>query len=642
MCGIAGVVMRQGEGIDPSVLAGMTDILNHRGPDDRGYLLWRGADAPLRARTIQSDEPLRLGFVHCRLSIIDLTETGWQPMSGAKRRFDIVFNGEIYNYIELREELRCAGERFHSTSDTEVLLAAWAHWGEAALDRIVGMYAFAIVDWQERRLTLVRDCFGIKPLYYTALPGGIAFASEVKALLALPSVSRRVAPDPLYQYLSVGLTDIDGETLLADVRQLPPATMMHVDLDHARTAEPRRYWSLPERPQGDRDFASTSRQLRELLADSVRLHLRSDVPVGAALSGGIDSSAIVALMREVGGARVDLHTFTYAADDEVLGEEHWADLAGASVRATMHKIRIAPGDLVKDIDRLIASQDLPFGGTSIYAQYRVFAAAKEAGLKVMLDGQGADEMFGGYLFYNSARVASLLRRGSLASAVTLFRGSIGRSGLGVKHAAARVAAGLVPRRHLEAAQALKARIVRQPWLDDGWFAARGGGNNHPVWEGRASLSEALAGSFARTNLPSLLRYEDRNSMIHSIESRLPFLTRSLVEFVFALPEHFLIADDGTNKSILRAALRGLVPDAILDRRDKIGFQTPERGWLKYLGGWVTPILAGDVARAIPALRIEPLLSEWAAVRAGRRPVGSHIWRWLNLIRWTEQTGACFG
>jgi asparagine synthase (glutamine-hydrolysing) len=642
MCGIAGVVMRWGEGIDPCVVAGMSGMLNHRGPDDRGYLLWRGADEPVRARTIQSDAPLRLGLVHCRLSIIDLTETGWQPMTGANRRFDIVLNGEIYNYIELRDELGRAGERFRSTSDTEVLLAAWARWGEAALDRIVGMYAFAIVDWQERRLTLVRDCFGIKPLYYTVLPGGIAFASEVKALLALPSVSRRVAPDSLYQYLSAGLTDIDGETLLADVRQLPPATMMHVDLDQARITEPRRYWSLPERPQGGRDFAATARALRDLLAESIRLHLRSDVPVGAALSGGIDSSAIVALMREVGGTRLDLHTFSYAADDDVIGEERWADLAGAGARARMHKIRIAPGDLVEDIDRLIASQELPFGSTSIYAQYRVFAAAKNAGIKVMLDGQGADEMLGGYLFYNSARVASLLRRGNLASAVTLFRGSIGRSGLGVKRAAARVAAGLVPRRQLEIARRLAARLVKQPWLDDRWFASHGGGNNRPLWEGRASLSEALATSFASTNLPSLLRYEDRNSMAHSIESRVPFLTRSLVEFIFALPEHFLIADDGTNKSILRAALRGLVPDAILDRRDKIGFQTPERRWLKDLGGWVAPILASDAARAIPALRIEAMLSEWAAVRSGRRPVGSHIWRWLNLIRWTEQTGACFG
>jgi asparagine synthase (glutamine-hydrolysing) len=252
------------------------------------------------------------------------------------------------------------------------------------------------------------------------------------------------------------------------------------------------------------------------------------------------------------------------------------------------------------------------------------------------------KQLGGYLFYNSARVASLLRQGRLAAAAKLFGHSIGRSGLGVRRAAARVAAGLVPRRHLETAQGLARRVARQPWLDERWFAAQGAGSNRPVWEGRASLSEALATSFASTNLPSLLRYEDRNSMIHSIESRVPFLTRSLVEFIFTLPEHFLIADDGTNKSILRSALRGLVPDPILDRRDKIGFATPERGWLKRLEGWVTPILGSDAARAIPALRMEPLLSEWAAVRAGRRPFGSHVWRWLNLIRWSEQTGACFG
>jgi asparagine synthase (glutamine-hydrolysing) len=184
-------------------------------------------------------------------------------------------------------------------------------------------------------------------------------------------------------------------------------------------------------------------------------------------------------------------------------------------------------------------------------------------------------------------------------------------------------------------------IVREPWLDHRWFAKHGSGAGPAISEGRTSLSEALSTTFSATNLPSLLRYEDRNSMIHSIESRVPFLTRSLVEFIFTLPEHFLISDDGTNKSILRAALRGLVPQPILDRRDKVGFATPERGWLKQLGNWVTLILAGDAARAIPALRNEALLAEWAAVRAGHRPFGWHIWRWLNLIRWSEQTDACF-
>jgi asparagine synthase (glutamine-hydrolysing) len=641
MCGIAGIVMRRGEGLPPAALSAMGGILNHRGPDDRGYLLWRGIDDPVRARSIQCDAPLRLGLAHCRLSIIDLSEAGWQPMTAANRRFDIVLNGEIYNYVELREELARAGERFQSTSDTEVLLAAWARWGKGALDRIVGMYAFAIVDWQARRLTLVRDCFGIKPLYYTALPGGIAFASEVKALLALPCVSRRVAPDPLHAYLSAGLTDLGGETLLTDIRQLPPASLMHVDLDRALIAEPRRYWSLPKQREPDGDFEGKARELRDLLAQSIRLHLRSDVPVGAALSGGIDSSAIVALMREVGGSRLDLHTFTYAAEDAVIGEEHWADLAGRAGCATMHKIRIAPSDLAGDVDRLIQSQDLPFGSTSIYAQYRVFAAAKDAGIKVMLDGQGADEMFGGYLFYNSARVASLLRQGRFFSAARLLWGSIGRSGLGAGRAAARVAAGLLPPRQLQNLLGFMPGIVRQPWLDDRWFAKHGNGSARPAWEARASLSDALAATFASTNLPSLLRYEDRNSMAHSIESRVPFLTRSLVELIFTLPEQFLISNDGTNKSILRAALRGLVPQPILDRRDKVGFATPERGWLSELGDWVTPILAGSAARAIPALRNEALLSEWSAVRAGRRPFGWHIWRWLNLIRWSEQTGASF-
>jgi asparagine synthase (glutamine-hydrolysing) len=638
MCGIGGIVTRQAQAFPYAALAEMGRTLQHRGPDDYGVLLWGGEGAPRRGRDLDFAGPTLIGLVHRRLSIIDLTASGWQPMSSRDERFDIIFNGEIYNYVELRKELEASGEHFRSTSDTEVLLAAWGRWGAAALDRLVGMYAFVIVDWRQRRLTLVRDCFGIKPLYYVVWPQGFAFASEVKALL--PLASRKVAPQPLYQYLMYGLTDIDGETLFADVRQLAPATVMDVPFDQASPPIERRYWQLPTEVDGEIGFDEAAARLREQLLDNVRLHLRSDVPVGACLSGGIDSSAIVMMMRAVGGSNVDLHTFTYAADGLALNEEGFADTVGAAAGATMHKVRLEPGELVRDLDRLIADQDLPFVSTSIYAQHRVFAAARGAGIKVMLDGQGADEMLAGYPFYASSRIASLVRGGELRNAASLLAHSA-RNSSGAVQSLLRTAAALVPPRVLEAAAGLIRRSRAGRGINHRWFAERRALDDRSFWEHRSSLRASLAATFGATNLPALLRYEDRNSMAHSIESRVPFLTRAFAEFVFSLPERFLIAADGTSKSVLRAALRGIVPGSVLDRRDKIGFQTPEPNWLSDLGDWVSAVLTSETARAIPVLQADAALFEWSAVREGRASFSPRIWRWLNVIRWTEQTGARF-
>jgi asparagine synthase (glutamine-hydrolysing) len=306
----------------------------------------------------------------------------------------------------------------------------------------------------------------------------------------------------------------------------------------------------------------------------------------------------------------------------------------------MHKIRLEPGELVRDLDRLIADQDLPFGSTSIYAQHRVFAAARDAGIKVMLDGQGADEMLAGYPFYASARVASLIRGGELRAATSLLAHST-RQSPGTRRSLLRAAAALLPPGLLQSAAALFRRSRAGRGLNHRWFAERHALDDRSFWEDRSSLRAALAATFGETSLPALLRYEDRNSMAHSIESRVPFLTRSFAEFVFSLPERFLIAADGTGKSVLRAALRGIVPDAVLERRDKIGFETPEPSWLGEVGGWVSSVLGSETARAIPALASDAVLLEWSAVREGRASFTPRIWRWLNVIRWTEQTGARF-
>src|SRR5262245_60915483 len=463
MCGIAGYIAGWDSRPFAAFQANVLRNLAHRGPDDTG---WQIDD---RAGTGDPPEqPGRCGLFHRRLSILYLSALGHQPMTTPDGRYTITYNGEIYNYVELREQLEREGVSFRSHSDTEVLLAAYARWGPTSLQRLVGMFALAIRDRERKRLFLARDFFGIKPLYYARPAGGFAFASEIKALR--PQVSGRVRAGRLFDYLRDGLTDHGGETLLEDVQQLPAAHWMEVDLESATPGAPRQYWGIDLDRRLEVSFSDAVTKCRELFLESVRLHLRSDVPVGAALSGGIDSSAIVAAMRAI-EPKADVHTFSFVTDDADIGEERYADLAAKSAGATPRKIRIEPGELAADLDRLVAAQDEPFGSTSIYAQYRVFRLAAEHKIKVMLDGQGADELLAGYHGYFPERLGTLLGRGEWLKAYSFARRASKRPGVGGQTMLlARGLKRLLPSRVQSRGRAL---LGKSSWLNGRWFADRG-------------------------------------------------------------------------------------------------------------------------------------------------------------------------
>lgn len=661
MCGIFGIVAMDGGGVDPAALARGLSRLRHRGPDDAGVILAdcrRGcvvaaavADTdptlrlpPLAAVAARPDgqPPFAVGLGHRRLSILDLSPAGHQPMGSADGRYWITFNGEIYNYLELRSELAARGQVFRTGTDTEVILAAYAAWGRNALTRLVGMFAFALLDLEAGTLLLVRDFFGIKPLYYARTASGIAFGSEIPPLLDLPGVSRRADPQRVYDYLRFGHTDHGGRTMFADVRQLPGAHYLELPLDAAGDIpDPTQYWSLAadDRPPGSLDQAAE--RLRELFLDSVRLHLRSDVPVGACLSGGIDSSAIVAAVRRIGGAALDLHTFSYVAGDPAVDEERWADAAGSAARSVMHKVRVSPAELAADLDALIALQGEPFGGTSIYAQYRVFRLASANGMSVMLDGQGADELFLGYRTFVDARVSSLLRRGNVPAAVRVARHA-SAIGAGFGGMMLRASGRLAPARLQPALMGLVGQPPEPAWLSSAWLRRNGVDARVPRWPPeqdivRGAASEALF----RTSLPALLRYEDRNSMAHSIESRVPFVTPSLASFVFSLPEEFLVSGEAVTKAVLRRSLRGLVPDPVLDRRDKIGFATPQHAWMKVLRPQLERTLRGAALAGIPALDPAGVLKAAERAFAGHQILSAKLWTWFNLARWAGAFGVEF-
>lgn len=635
MCGIAGFVFRKGKAQRapiPAILA----QLSHRGPDARGYLLYSERGIQRGREWQEPDTDPEVIFLHRRLSILDLSEAGSQPMGTPGGRYFITFNGEIYNFVELRAKLKKLGYEFESNSDTEVLLAAYAMWGWSVLQKLVGMFAFAILDTTLRKVFLARDFFGIKPLYYAITEDAVVFGSELKTVLEFGSVSHRINPPLLFSYLRRGVCDFGAETLLADVLQLPPAHYLEIELDSDWNQSPVCYWHPTQQCRDDLSFEGAAEQLRALFLESVSLHLRSDVAVGSALSGGIDSSSIVMAMRHLEPS-VDLHTFSYVADDPKLNEEKWVDVIAQAARAHVHKVRPTAEELVADFDQLSYAQDVPSASTSLYAQYCVFRAAQREGIKVMLDGQGADEILGGYPFFRGARLASLIRQKRWRKAADFISRASRWPDMSSFLLIQNACDHLLPALAQAPLRKLVGKDLAPAWLNLSWFQARGviPHRNRLGYSSSFVLAEKLRRELVE-HLPSLLRYEDRNSMAFSIESRVPFLTPELVDFVLSLPEEYIIAPDGTSKAVFRRAMRGIVPDAILDRKDKIGFATPERTWLSAASLWIQQQFESDEAAEIPAFHLDVVRRDWQEIQEGRRTFSFAVWRCLNVIAWTRR------
>lgn len=599
MCGIAGQYCPDGRGPDTALLLAMGDRLAHRGPD--------GSGAHFRGNA---------GLIQRRLAIIDLSPDGLQPMTSEDGTLWLVFNGEIYNYLELREELVAKGHRFHSHSDTEVILHAYEEWGADCLSRFNGMWAFAILDERSNELFCARDRFGIKPFYYTIADGSFLFASEIKALLAHPGAG--IAPDDetLGTYLAWGVQDHSDRTMFAGIRQLRPAHALRVTREGC--GEPFRYWDVEVSSgitAGKTDDAVAA-EFRELLTDATRIHLRSDVAVGTCLSGGIDSSTLTALIngliRNEAPASVGERqkTFSIVFTDRRFDESRYIDEIVAATGVDAHRTEPSPDRLWDDIGRLVYMQDEPFGSLSIYAQYCVMRLAQE-NVKVVLDGQGADELLAGYLAYQGSYLRGLIGSmrwltaagevyGSLRHHGGFFRSAVGQ--LGTRRG----------RRGLLA--------VSVPPLD-----RYGGG-----------LPEVLKQELTSTNLPALLHYEDRNSMAFSIESRVPFLDYRLVEYIAALPLSQKIRG-GVTKVVLRNAIRGIVPESIRCRMDKMGFVTPEEVWMKEdLRPFVLEVLSSPSFAARKYWHADAVIRDYLAFIDGKSRYSPEVWRIVCTELWLRE------
>jgi asparagine synthase (glutamine-hydrolysing) len=499
------------------------------------------------------------------------------------------------------------------------------------------MFAFCFVDLRRQKALLARDPFGIKPLYYARVDGGMAFASEIKALLELMPSGPKLQPQRAYDYLRFGETEHARETLFSGVYELPAASWIDIDLKRPdELREPVRYWE-PSSALNRQDFETATRQLRSLFQESVRLHLRSDTPVGAALSGGIDSSSLVMTMRELEGPNLDLHTFTYKAADEKLDETAYAELVASAVGAIEHVTCPDPEELANQLDLLIYMQDLPFNSTSIYAQYKVFELAQRVGIKVTLDGQGADELFAGYDSYLAARLASLLKQGKLSESMNFAALASQRPSVSKNQLWKQAFSLLLPSQWQAIGRKMAGEELVPGWMRADWLRDHAVNIAPPARSFSARvLADYLVYSTTQSGLPTLLRYADRNSMAHSIESRVPFLTVPLANFAFSQPESHMIDHKGNAKCLLRAAMRGVVPSQVLDRKDKIGFITPQAKWLAAIGS-----LAQETVASIPAggvidrAKVNQMLHD---LREGKSANTAALWRCLNFTRWIQIYG----
>jgi len=623
MCGIlGGWWKKEPDNLNKKVETAL-DRISQRGPDDRGFDLISSANGTVV-----------LG--HTRLSIIDLSKAGHQPMYSVDNRFSMVFNGEIYNYKELRCELIGLGWVFKSNSDSEVLLVAWQQWKDDCLNRLIGMFAFVVYDSVEKVMTCVRDPFGIKPFFYHInVNGELRFASDVNALTCLLDVKPGLHLQRAYDYLVLNDYDSNEFTFFDGVKHLMPGYKIKFDFNKFNVAEPEEWWSPTILENKKISFKDAAQHVREQFLKDIRLQLRSDVAIGVTLSGGIDSSAVVCAMRNI-EPDIPINTFSYIAQDKKISEEHWVDLVNTNVNAKSFKVVAGPTELLNDLDDLINSQGEPFGSTSIYAQYKVFKLARENGVTVTLDGQGADELLAGYRGFPLQRLQSIIETDGYVTASRYALEWSSWPGRTKKEGLICLAGASLPFQLRKKAKDIFIAPIKPDWLDCDALSECGVVFHQQVlapvreYKGRRVVEE-LMHTIKSTGLTRLLRHGDRNSMRFSVESRVPFLTTEMADLLLSLPESYLVSVKGETKHVFRAAMRGIVPDEILDRKDKIGFATPEEAWLREISPVLREWIKGAVN--IPFLKCDQLLEEFDLIFEGNKKFTWQLWRWINFIRW---------
>ena len=611
MCGIVATLDSNGKPTSAAELEAVLETIRHRGPDGMGT--WCEVDG--------------VGLGHVRLAVIDLSRDSDQPFVSNDRALVLTYNGEIFNYVELRAELAALGHAFRTQSDTEVLLAAYEEWGHDICSHLNGMWAFAIYDVRKRELFCSRDRFGIKPLYYATVGERLLLASEVKALLAAEPTLAQLEPGAVSKLMRASLSGHVPEHYCRGVRRFPAAHNMVAKL--GREPVFRRYWDYPASIDRGVSFETACERFRALLVDAVRLRMRSDVPVGTTLSSGMDSSSLVCLLRTFYGGEHQAFTaqFTESEDDESVAAGRLARDLGMSHFSVPTSV-----DFLPTLERVVHHMDGPTECPATLPLWNIMRAMRER-IVVCLEGQGADELLAGY--YQTAAPAAVVdavRAGRWRQAGTALRTALkprdeGRRG-GIR-AGLEFARAAVPSAH---------RAFRWYRGDESVYAGvlAGGPDTQRERDGAPDCGEVLSNHLRRSHergLATLLHYGDAISMAHSIESRLPFLDHRLVEFVFSLPGEYKLRD-GRGKALLREAVRGDVPDAILRDRPKLGFVVPIRDWFRSQpDATMLSVLLGKECRERGLFNPTALERALRRHMSGQVDLSNQIFRWLTLELW---------
>lgn len=618
MCGICGLIDFGGTSASPSIIEKMTDEIRHRGPDDAGIFV---------------SGPAGLG--HARLSIIDLSRAGHQPMISDDGRAAIAFNGEVYNFKELRARLEAEGVRFHSRTDTEVVLQAYLKWGESSFAMLHGMFAFAV--WDERKSAIygVRDRFGIKPFYYAVTPDGkFIFGSEIKAILASGLVAREINAAGLHEYLWFG-NALGENTLFAGVKKLLPGHFMVAGRAGIK-AEP--YWRLEDVPDVKASADSAADGVRGRLENAVKSQLVGDVPVGVFLSGGIDSSAITAFASKHYPERIK--TYSVGFDFERGVNELPAARFVAEHFGTEHReIRVAGKDIGDVITRLVHAHDEPFADAANIPLY-LLCEQLQGEVKVVLQGDGGDELFAGYRRYNILAHGGLWRLASkllLSFGVSNQRGARFMNAVAQSDPAMRMALLLT----VESQGEPPVRIMSARWRDqlekqDPFQRYRELAQRFAALD---PVQQMLYTDTAVVLPDTFLEKVDKSTMAHGVEVRVPFLDFDLAEYAIGLPSSLKVRG-GQKKWILRKALRGVVPDRILDA-PKSGFGVPYEYWLREpLAPFMKSVLLDDQTLSGGIFDRKELERAISAHVSGEKNYGFLLWKALNLALWAREYRAC--
>ncbi len=634
MCGIAGFYQFGEQPVSAPVLERMTSRLAHRGPDDYGHVIFNDRRQP-HAWTLEASPAAhaKVGLGNRRLKIIDLSPAGHQPMANADRTLWITFNGEIYNYVELRAELKTLGHPFISQTDTEVILTAYAAWGLDCFRRFNGMWALAIYDARDGTLVLARDRWGVKPLYVYQDAEHLVFGSEIKALLACPAVPRRPNYCTLYNYAARHYRWVDGgrDTFFEGIANLPPAHYWKVIPD-GRVREVR-YWALdPERREVPALDADVLVRFRELFEDAVRLRLRSDVPVGTMLSGGLDSSSVTVMAARLSAAPVT--TFSARYDEQEFDEGPYIEATVRHVNADGRFIYPKPGELLDTLQAMLAVHDEPVCTVTWYAHWMVMKEVAGLGFPVLLNGHVGDELFAGYWDHYQYHFADLERDDpqSFHAEFECWRANHERDPQEYARLKARLAA--IERGEVREADAWADYAAA---LAPDFCARYGMAPERPdPFAGRGYLTSRLFKELTYETVPATLRPEDRNSMAFSIETRSPFLDYRLAEFAFALPSRYKIRN-GLGKWMIREGLRGILPEEVRTRKDKQGFNAPTVHWFRAESReGVREVLASRSLAERGILDPSKVLRCFDDHVAGRENHYMAIWQWLNLELWMRQ------